>query len=129
MLIFCALQIGCFCLIILTSLSHHFKWNTVLIWRNALFSKTLNVNLLECHPGYNGQHCTIQCPYPTYGELCQGYCNCRKENCDVSTGCRAPTTGIYTILRIICYFSNQLLTLYSKTFNSLVLKILKKHLE
>ena len=94
---FCAIQIGCFGLIISTSLSHHFKWNTVLIWRNALFSKSLNVNLLECHPGYIGPNCTIQCPYPTYGELCQGYCNCRKENCDVSTGCRAPTTGIYTI--------------------------------
>ncbi|XP_078334329.1 uncharacterized protein LOC144625834 isoform X2 [Crassostrea virginica] len=46
----------------------------------------------KCMAGYIGPNCTIRCPYPTYGELCQGNCDCNKNSCDVSTGCRTWTT-------------------------------------
>ena len=45
-------------------------------------------------PGNIGPNCTIPCRYPTYGELCQGYCNCSNSSCDVSTGCGTPTSGL-----------------------------------
>nr|XP_022286422.1 multiple epidermal growth factor-like domains protein 10 isoform X2 [Crassostrea virginica] len=48
----------------------------------------------KCTPGYTGLNCTIRCPYPSYGENCQRKCNCSKEDCDVSTGCRTVTTEI-----------------------------------
>ena len=61
--------------------------------------------LLECMPGYGGPNCTIPCPYPLYGEGCQGFCDCSNDSCDVSTGCTALTTGSllysYNILKII----------------------------
>ena len=47
----------------------------------------------EC-PGYTGPKCTLQCPYPTYGDKCQGYCDCDNDTCDISTGCTILTTGI-----------------------------------
>lgn len=52
----------------------------------------------ECLPGYVGLNCVTKCPYPTYGEKCQGTCGCSKDACDVSTGCRKTntrTTGIH----------------------------------
>lgn len=52
----------------------------------------------KCQPGYIGLNCTRICPYPSYGERCQGYCECSNETCDISTGCRSlntPTTGLY----------------------------------
>ena len=48
----------------------------------------------ECSPGYAGPNCTIQCPYPSYGDICQGICKCDKDTCDISTGCAFQTTGI-----------------------------------
>lgn len=48
---------------------------------------------VECKPGYTGLNCIITCPYPTYGDRCQGYCDCSKDKCDVSTGCRSLTTS------------------------------------
>lgn len=45
-------------------------------------------------PGYIGQNCSTKCPYPSYGNRCQGYCDCNNDTCDVSTGCRSLTTGI-----------------------------------
>ena len=50
--------------------------------------------LLECMTGYTGFNCTIRCPFPSYGDNCQGNCTCSKEDCDVSTGCRTVTTKI-----------------------------------
>ena len=47
---------------------------------------------LECMAGYVGPNCTIRCPFPSYGDNCQGNCYCSEENCDVSTGCRTVTT-------------------------------------
>lgn len=44
-------------------------------------------------PGYNGINCTGLCPHPSYGRGCQGFCDCEKDMCDVSTGCTQNTTG------------------------------------
>ena len=45
-------------------------------------------------PGYFGENCTQQCPYPSYGIRCQGgFCDCDEDLCDVSTGCKIQTTG------------------------------------
>lgn len=52
----------------------------------------------ECLPGNVGLSCVTKCPYPTYGEKCQGTCDCSKDACDVSMGCRKTnirTTGIH----------------------------------
>lgn len=52
----------------------------------------------ECLPGYVGLNCVTKCPYPTYGEKCRGTCDCSKDACDVSMGCRKTnirTTGIH----------------------------------
>lgn len=48
----------------------------------------------ECMRGYVGLNCTEHCPYPTYGERCQGHCDCENDTCDVSTGCINLMTGI-----------------------------------
>lgn len=39
-------------------------------------------------PGYTGQHCTILCEYPAYGSRCQSLCECDKDLCDATSGCR-----------------------------------------
>lgn len=44
-------------------------------------------------PRYVGLNCTTKCPYPSYGEKCQEYCNCNYDTCDVSTGCVAIKTS------------------------------------
>lgn len=44
-------------------------------------------------PGYNGENCSLTCPYPYYGVDCQRTCNCSRDLCDSSTGCIAPITG------------------------------------
>ena len=51
----------------------------------------------ECGPGFSGPNCTILCPYPTYGDGCQGLCDCDKNTCDFSIGCKISTTGIFLI--------------------------------
>lgn len=58
----------------------------------------ISKNICEkCMPGYVGLNCTSTCPHPTYGERCQGYCNCSNETCDVSTGCKEQyNTSIFT---------------------------------
>lgn len=48
--------------------------------------------LLGCTQGYFGLNCTLQCPYPYYGDRCRRRCECDKDSCDVSTGCRPITT-------------------------------------
>lgn len=45
-------------------------------------------------PGYVKHNCTETCPYPSYGEGCQKICNCSKNACDLSTGCRGSTSGM-----------------------------------
>nr|XP_034331882.1 multiple epidermal growth factor-like domains protein 10 [Crassostrea gigas] len=46
----------------------------------------------ECTPGYTGPNCTAQCPYPTYGFACQGFCNCSNDTCNMSWGFITFTT-------------------------------------
>lgn len=44
-------------------------------------------NFAECMTGYNGLNCTAKCPYPTYGNSCQGLCLCSNDFCNMITGC------------------------------------------
>ena len=64
------------------------KNNSITLYESSVFSF-----LSECSPGYCGLNCTFPCPYPVYGDRCQRICDCDKNSCDVSTGCRTPTTG------------------------------------
>lgn len=51
-------------------------------------------------PEYTGLNCSIKCTYPTYGEGCQGYCDCSNNACDVSLGCIEITTSACKFLHI-----------------------------
>lgn len=57
---------------------------------------------LVCMPGYSGINCTDICPYPSYGERCQKYCECSNDTCDASTGCGTFTTGIFIKHKCCC---------------------------
>lgn len=59
----------------------------------------LNV-VTECISGYTGQNCTLKCPYPTYGDNCQQNCKCRKDECDISSGCNSLTSGNVSLYMI-----------------------------
>ena len=59
------------------------------------------MNPLECSRGYHGPNCTIQCPYPTYGDGCQGICDCDNDTCDFTTGCTLLTTGTYLDIPVL----------------------------
>lgn len=68
----------------------------------------------KCKPGYTGLNCTRICSYSSYGERCQGYCECSNETCDISTGCRGlntPTTGLYIF--DVCFWIVLHTTMYS----------------
>lgn len=54
----------------------------------------------ECMPGYVGLNCKTKCLYPTYGDRCQENCDCNKDMCDVSTGCKNLITGIFIYIRM-----------------------------
>uniref|UniRef100_A0A8W8JMJ7 Uncharacterized protein n=1 Tax=Magallana gigas TaxID=29159 RepID=A0A8W8JMJ7_MAGGI len=57
------------------------------------FFRNLETNECEnCKPGYTGPNCTVRCYYPSYGNKCQGICNCSADICDMSWGCRTLTT-------------------------------------
>uniref|UniRef100_A0A8W8JBC5 Uncharacterized protein n=1 Tax=Magallana gigas TaxID=29159 RepID=A0A8W8JBC5_MAGGI len=47
----------------------------------------------ECHNGFFGFNCTLQCRYPSYGSACQDECNCKETFCNPMTGCKdgSPT--------------------------------------
>lgn len=53
--------------------------------------------------GYTGANCTTQCPYPSYGDACQGTCNCSIDICDMSWGCRTLTTLTTSYKAINCF--------------------------
>lgn len=57
-----------------------------------MHTKLVVLFISVCMPGYIGLNCTTNCPYPSYGERCQGYCDCEYDTCDVSTGCNGPKT-------------------------------------
>ncbi|XP_062600200.1 uncharacterized protein LOC134261822 [Saccostrea cucullata] len=46
----------------------------------------------KCLPGYSGVNCSEPCPYPFYGDECQGKCDCDNYICDFSTGCIVGTS-------------------------------------
>lgn len=48
---------------------------------------------VECKPGYAGPNCSFNCPHPTYGDGCQGTCECSKDECDSVTGCTPMSSG------------------------------------
>ncbi|XP_062566016.1 uncharacterized protein LOC134228382 [Saccostrea cucullata] len=42
---------------------------------------------IPCSPGYVGRNCTVMCPYPLYGFLCNSKCDCSEGLCNRVTGC------------------------------------------
>lgn len=84
----------------------------ICIYPNIDFIKAFQTSLIKmillfscicisaCMLGYDGINCTNSCPYPAYGEGCQGICYCEKDMCDVSTGCEPNTTG--TCMNLVC---------------------------
>lgn len=45
-------------------------------------------DFVGCPTGYFGQNCSKPCVYPSFGERCQGECNCTDEMCNIITGCK-----------------------------------------
>ena len=43
---------------------------------------------LGCPVGYHGIGCKTPCRYPNFGQRCQQLCNCTKDFCDPTNGCR-----------------------------------------
>ena len=41
-----------------------------------------------CKPGYFGDNCSSQCPFPSFGLQCLDKCNCSQSECDPELGCR-----------------------------------------
>lgn len=74
-----------------------------------MHTKLVVLFISVCMPGYIGLNCTTHCPYPSYGERCQGYCNCENDTCDVSTGCKHLMTGIclsikyYLVIKVLIF--------------------------
>lgn len=60
----------------------------------------------SCIPGYHGINCTSVCPYPSYGPGCQDFCDCKKDMCDVSTGCTQKTTDKISSVKTTIIESN-----------------------
>nr|XP_034332404.1 scavenger receptor class F member 1-like [Crassostrea gigas] len=58
----------------------------------------------ECAPGFTGVNCSSPCYYPSYGRRCQTNCICRKELCDIATGCRTVTTDDQLTQKAIYWF-------------------------
>lgn len=66
------------------------------------FRSNKNNSCKLCMPGYTGINCTKSCPYPTYGQGCQSFCDCNKDICDVSTGCEPNTACMPGYFGINC---------------------------
>lgn len=49
---------------------------------------SLKEQCIHCKEGYTGIHCTIACPFPSYGLNCQSTCSCTDEECNYVTGCK-----------------------------------------
>lgn len=44
--------------------------------------------IIECPVGYRWINCSLECPYPLYGKMCQQECLCNKNQCESVNGCR-----------------------------------------
>ncbi|XP_048767865.1 multiple epidermal growth factor-like domains protein 11 [Ostrea edulis] len=49
---------------------------------------------LPCEVGYYGGNCTEPCPFPSFGEDCQSFCNCSEDQCNHEKGCSKGETSI-----------------------------------
>uniref|UniRef100_A0A8W8L7E1 Uncharacterized protein n=1 Tax=Magallana gigas TaxID=29159 RepID=A0A8W8L7E1_MAGGI len=49
-----------------------------------------------CEPGFFGPNCRASCPYPNYGHRCTERCECPKDQCDVSEGCKQYSLQLNT---------------------------------
>lgn len=50
--------------------------------------------VVGCQIGYYGVNCTAACMHPSFGERCQGMCNCTKNICNHITGCKGNQSKI-----------------------------------
>lgn len=50
---------------------------------------------MGCQIGYYGVNCTAVCKHPSFGEQCQGICNCTEDVCNHITGCKRYQSKIY----------------------------------
>lgn len=78
--------------ILFNLLAFNLIWNKNIVFRVCVSHYCAYIDS-ECMPGYNGPRCNIPCPFPTFGERCQGFCNCSRNQCDVSTGCKTERIG------------------------------------
>nr|XP_034333265.1 uncharacterized protein LOC105328248 [Crassostrea gigas] len=53
---------------------------------NKLDTKTNQCG--ACLSGYYGPNCTLPCRFPNYGPECQSECDCDKQQCNHTIGCR-----------------------------------------
>ena len=65
--------------------------------------------IVVCLPGYFGMNCSSECPFPSFGFLCDDACLCNTTECHHVKGCRRninieriTTVGKYAN-RIVCY--------------------------
>lgn len=68
-------------------------------------------------PGYTGIECTFECPYPSFGNDCQGYCSCSIELCDVARGCRSPIIVSVLASEVLVSRTQQLVYKYLYTLD------------
>ncbi|XP_034339181.1 cell death abnormality protein 1-like isoform X2 [Magallana gigas] len=54
-----------------------------------------SVQVIGCQVGFFGPNCLKPCVYPSFGERCQGVCNCTQDICNIITGCADCPMGFY----------------------------------
>lgn len=59
---------------------------------------------IECHAGFLGDNCSISCPYPSYGKLCNQMCGCSKSSCHHIYGCSFTTSSTTGKERNVCLY-------------------------
>ncbi|XP_062593434.1 multiple epidermal growth factor-like domains protein 10 [Saccostrea cucullata] len=74
-------------------------------------------NCIKCQTGYLGKSCSFKCPYPSFGESCQGRCECKETSCDFAKGC---SSDVYNEENIQIYIStnNKIALWKTVTFSS-----------
>ena len=61
-----------------------------------LFLNVLNY-IKACPPGYYGNNCSGQCPFPSFGLKCLEECNCSQSECDPEFGCRKYGNMVFLV--------------------------------